>query len=367
MTKKLNIGVVSELGHVKALRDALNKTEHTVHLLGGNPKRISNKLDVLIVRTKSVSHGAYDKAKAHAKHNNIPMIVEDGATRAIEALDLLTKTDEPEALKPPPVTQRVQKSFKRAPDAISILMKAGGFIHQYMHTQNPEVFLNLMRQLGTLHNERQARACLDYIGAHLTGGKKSIAPAISPVRKKNWAYPFALYSLSDTHVPRRFTGISGTPLNDLQLARMTELWNEAGLKPYLYWDKQQASDAGAALRRAEVTEEKEKDEKEKDEASHKEEVSSALAPTSSDEELNALFEMVREAMESRGIREMKLDGIEVVLRVKHLALDGTTGCGKSMDGGLMGTKYLSQVTCKTCRESTHFRLFMMAHELGIEE
>lgn len=356
--KKLNIGVVSELGHVKALRDALSKTEHAVHMLGGNPKRISNKLDVLIVRTKSVSHGAYDKAKAHAKQNNIPMIVEDGATRAIEALDLLTETDEPEAPKPPPVNQQIQKSFKSGPDAISTLMKAGGFIHQYMHTQKPEVFLNLMRQLGTLHNERQAHACMDYLGFHFKGGKESIAPAMSPVRKKNWAYPFALYSLSDAHVPRRFTGISGAPLNDQQLARMTELWNEAGLEPYLYWDKQQARDAGAALRSAGV-----KGEKEKDEASHKEE---APAPASSDEELNALFEMVREAMESRGLRKMNLDGIEVVLKVKHLALDGTTACGKAMDGGFMGTKYLSRVTCKTCRESTHFRLFMMAHELGIE-
>jgi len=73
------VGIVSKEAHAKNHAASLAHDGHTVHLLGSDPDiDFPDNLDVLILRHLSSSHGALERARAHAKARKIPMVAENG-------------------------------------------------------------------------------------------------------------------------------------------------------------------------------------------------------------------------------------------------------------------------------------------------
>lgn len=72
------IGIVSDEEHAKSHWHALRNEGYNVELLGGDPTRIPSRVDVVVVRVASSSHGGVDTARAWGRQTGRPTIYEDG-------------------------------------------------------------------------------------------------------------------------------------------------------------------------------------------------------------------------------------------------------------------------------------------------
>jgi hypothetical protein len=96
----VRIGVLSKPEHCKSQVSVLKQAGHKVEVLGGDPGiSVPGRIDLLVVRVPSISHGAFDVAKAWEREGN-PVVYEDGALRILQAIQAIEAI---QALKEPPM------------------------------------------------------------------------------------------------------------------------------------------------------------------------------------------------------------------------------------------------------------------------